>query len=100
MVREPGISGRRMARLLGYDRDFVHKLKKRIRRELLAGLDKELISKDIAELENIYRSMAIDMYEIITSNSKDRDKIKAVGLLLDAKSRLIRLKMTFGIYKR
>lgn len=100
MVREPGISGRRMARLLGYDRDFIHKLKKRIRRELLVGLDRELVINDLIELENIYRSMAIDMYEIVASGSKDRDKIKAFGALLNAKDQLIRQKATFGIYRK
>ena len=90
MVREPGVSGRRMAKLLGYDRDFIHKLKKRIRRELLAELDRELLINDLMELENIYRSMATDMFEIIASGSKDADKIKALSLLLDERGQLIR----------
>lgn len=100
MVREPGISGRRIAELLGYDRDFICKLKKKIDRELKMNLERSLIEDELSEFENIYKAMAIDMYAIITSNSKDSDKIKAFEALMNGKERLIQQKMDAGYFTR
>jgi len=100
MVREPGISSRRMAVLLNYDKDFICKLKRKIDGQLKREIENSLVEADIKEMENIYRSMAIDMYEIITSNSKDGDKVKAFEALLKGKERLIQQKMDAGIFKR
>ena len=100
MVREPGISGRRIAVLLNYDAGFICRRKKKLERAMKISLEKSLVEDEIAKLENIYRSMALELYEIITSSSKDTDKVKAFEALFDKQNALIDRKMDAGIFTR
>lgn len=100
MVREPGISARRMAVLLNYDKTFVAKLKRKIDGELKRSIENSLVVEDLKELENIYRSLSLDMYSIIEGGKKDSDKVKAFDSLMDGKKMLIQQKMDAGIFKR
>ncbi len=100
MVREPGISGRRCAVLLKMDKDFIQKRKKKIDRANKESIKRSMIEKDLVELENIYRSMSLDMYEIITSSISDNAKIFAFNALFKARKELIDVKMDAGIFRR
>lgn len=100
MVREPKISARRVAHLLGYDKNYIAKLKRKIDRENKMDIQRALVEDDIAELQNMYRAMAIDMYQIIVGSGKEMDKINAFKNLFDAKIKLIGQKMDAGIFKR
>lgn len=100
MVREPGVSARRIAKVLGYDKNYIAKLKRKIDRENKMDIERALVEDDIAELQNMYRAMAIDLYQIITGSGKEMDKINAFKGLFDAKIKLIGQKMDAGIFKR
>ena len=100
MVREPGISGRRIGLLLGYDKDFINKLKKKVDGENRRELETSLIDKEIIALENIYKAMALEMYDIITSAESDGSKISAFSTLFKARRDLIDVKMDAGIFVR
>ncbi len=100
MVREPGISGRRIAVLLKKDKEFICKRKKKIDRANRESISRSTIEKDLAELENIYRSMAQDMYKIITSGADKKSQIMAFNALWKARRELIDSKMDAGIFRR
>ena len=100
MVREPGISGRRCAVLLKMDKDFIQKRKKKIDRANKESINRSMIEKDLVELENIYRAMSLDMYDIITSSVSDNAKIFAFNALFRARKELIDSKMDAGIFRR
>ena len=100
MVREPNISGRRIAVLLKHDKDFIINRKKKIDRANRENINRSMVEKDLAELENLYRAMALDMYDIITSSMSDNAKIFAFNALFKAKRELIDSKMDAGIFRR
>ncbi len=100
MVREPNISGRRCAVLLKMDKDFIIKRKRKIDRANRENISRSMIEKDLAELENLYRAMALDMYDIITSSDSDNAKIFAFNALFKARRDLIDSKMDAGIFRR
>jgi len=100
MVREPGVSGRRIARLLKYDKDFIIKRKRKIDRRNRENISRSTIEKDLAELENIFQAMALDLYEIITSGDSEKTRIMAFNALWKARRELIDNKMDAGIFER
>lgn len=100
MVREPGISGRRIAILLKKNKDFIIKRKRKVDRANRENVSRSSIEKEVGELENMYRAMALDLYAIITSGESEKTQIMAFNALWKARRDLIDTKMDAGIFKR
>ena len=101
MVREPRISGRRCAEILGHDRTYICKLKKKIDRETADAIKHSTITKDIGKLERTFESMVGDLWDIINSkDASDKDKVAAFKAMFDAQGDLINRKMDAGIFER
>jgi len=101
MVRDPRISGRRMADALNYDRNFICKLKRKLDREITASIEQSLMEKDLGQFQVMYETMVSFMWDIVNDDSaKDKDKIAAFKVILDGKDKLIDRKMDAGIFSR
>jgi len=101
MVRDPRISGRRMSDVLGYDRNFICKLKRKLDREITVSIERSLMEKDLGQLQIIYETMVSFMWDIVNdADAKDKDKINAFKAIIDGKDKLIDRKMDAGIFNR
>jgi len=101
MVREPRISGSRLASVLGYDIAFILKLKKKIDRQAIENINRSEIQKDLGDLTRIFDVLVTDMWDIITDKtSSQRDKIAAFKAVFDTRNSLIERKMDAGIFER
>jgi len=86
--------------LLKYDKDFINKRKRKIDRANRENISQSTIEKDLGELENIYKAMALDLYGIIASGASEKTQIMAFNALFKAKRELIDSKMDAGIFRR
>ena len=107
LVRRPDISILGLQEALnqnGYrlHREYVTKLQKKVLAERIHRIEnRQLLSKEIAEFEDLVMVTANELWKIILSNeSSKHEKIRAINALVDSRSVLLEKKFNAGVFEK
>jgi len=107
LVRRPDISILGLQEALnqnGYrlHREYVTKLHKKVLAERIHRIeDRQFLSKEIAEFEDLVMVTANELWKIILSNeSSKHEKIRAINTLVDSRSILLEKKFNAGVFEK
>ena len=107
LVRRPDISILGLQEALnqnGYrlHREYVTKLQKKVLAERIHRIEnRQLLSKEIAEFEDLVMVTANELWKIILSNeSSKHEKIRAINTLVDSRSVLLEKKFNAGVFEK
>ena len=107
LVRRPDISILGLQEALnqnGYrlHREYVTKLHKKVLAERIHRIeDRQFLSKEIAEFEDLVMVTANELWKIILSNeSSKHEKIRAINTLVDSRSVLLEKKFNAGVFEK
>ena len=107
LVRRPDISILGLQEALnqnGYHlhREYVTKLQKKVLAERIHRIeDRQLLSKEIAEFEDLVMATANELWKVILSNeSSKQEKIRAINTLVNSRSILLEKKFNAGVFEK
>ncbi|OGN25934.1 MAG: hypothetical protein A3B17_01335 [Candidatus Yanofskybacteria bacterium RIFCSPLOWO2_01_FULL_45_72] len=107
LVRRPDISILGLQEALNqngyrFHREYVTKLQKKVLTERIHRIeDRQLLSKEIAEFEDLIGVTANELWRIILAkNSSNHEKIRAIGTLVNNRSVLLEKKFNAGVFEK
>jgi hypothetical protein len=98
LVRNPKVSSREIAKILGYDFKFINRLKNEVHQEIAESISHQTLQEEIGKFEVIIEDLAMELWSIIVdSQATNTEKINAIKTLVSNYSLLFDKKFTAGL---
>ena len=99
LIKNPIASTLEVAKNLGYDKDFIYKLKEKIHHEASIKIYSHTLKSSLAELEDLTSEVSRILWNIVENkNSKNRDVILSCKTIFEFRSLILDHRIKYNLF--
>lgn len=100
MIKNPNLSGLKIAKEMDLDKDAVNRYIRQIRKEATEKINKSIIEDEIGKLEDEFNQVIFELWEIVKGPANHKEKIAAINQIINSKKVLFNIKFDAGVFNR